>query len=490
MARLTQRIYVRQRQSNRLSNIRLAVAGLWLGGTLIALLSDWLLLGYGWGLLGGLLFMGSVIWHARVQRSLTRYQIWYRIKQDHLDRLNLNWDALPSPTIPLQAAHPFEIDLDLLDVNRLLDTATSREGSQRLHTWLLNLKPDEQTIQQRQGWVIALAPQIIFRDKLRLVAQVAATGRHRQWSSTVLQAWVAETPQIQQRTIVLMLLSGLALVNIPLFVLFSAGRIPPLFLLTWLPYVLLFLSQSRNLFDEHANLLNALQQFNAILGYIENNQTRLLGTLYTLCEPILRDRPSRLLRRLGWLVGAAGIQRNVIAWGLINAAIPWDIAVAWGLDRQRNRLKERLPRWLDTWHELEALSSLANFAYLHPEYPMAEIEPGAVLQAQAIGHPLIRHERRVTNDFAVTHLGEVIIITGSNMAGKSSFLRTLGVNLSLAYAGSVVAAEHFSVGLFRVFTCIRVTDSLNDGISYFYAEVKRLRALLDALDSDDALPLF
>jgi DNA mismatch repair ATPase MutS len=96
----------------------------------------------------------------------------------------------------------------------------------------------------------------------------------------------------------------------------------------------------------------------------------------------------------------------------------------------------------------------------------------------------------VSNDFAFQEMGQTIILTGSNMSGKSTFLRSLGVNLSLAYAGSVVNARQLNVGLLRLFTCIRVTDSVTDGISYFYAEVRRLKALLDNLQDSDAMPLF
>jgi DNA mismatch repair ATPase MutS len=107
-----------------------------------------------------------------------------------------------------------------------------------------------------------------------------------------------------------------------------------------------------------------------------------------------------------------------------------------------------------------------------------------------LGHPLIPDEKKVTNDFTINELGEVIIITGSNMAGKSTFLRILGVNLCLAYAGGPVNASMLQTSLFRLFTCIRVADSVIDGYSYFYAEVKRLRALLDALAEPDQLPVF
>jgi DNA mismatch repair ATPase MutS len=119
-----------------------------------------------------------------------------------------------------------------------------------------------------------------------------------------------------------------------------------------------------------------------------------------------------------------------------------------------------------------------------------QIPPCELFRANGLGHPLIRDEKKVTNDFKIDKSGEVLILTGSNMAGKSTFLRTIGVNLCLAYAGGPVNARHMQTSLFRLFTCIRVTDSVTDGYSYFYAEVRRLRALLDALNQPEKLPLF
>jgi DNA mismatch repair ATPase MutS len=114
----------------------------------------------------------------------------------------------------------------------------------------------------------------------------------------------------------------------------------------------------------------------------------------------------------------------------------------------------------------------------------------AMFEGVALGHPLIPVEKKVTNSFTLNERGEIVIITGSNMAGKSTFLRTLGINLCLAYAGGPVNAERLQLSLFRLFTCIRVTDSVTEGYSYFYAEVRRLRALLSAVALPDQPPLF
>ncbi len=175
---------------------------------------------------------------------------------------------------------------------------------------------------------------------------------------------------------------------------------------------------------------------------------------------------------------------------LFSAALPWDLFVVHALNRSRLALAARLPEWLDVWYELEALCSLATFGYLNPKTVFPTWSGGDPLfEAQDLGHPLIPAGERVSNDFVLHQPGELALITGSNMSGKSTFLRTVGINLCLAYAGGTVCARSFRVAPLRLFTCIRITDSLADGISYFYAEVKCLKALLDALEQDHAYPV-
>jgi DNA mismatch repair ATPase MutS len=165
------------------------------------------------------------------------------------------------------------------------------------------------------------------------------------------------------------------------------------------------------------------------------------------------------------------------------------------LEQCKRDLNTLLPAWLDTWYELEALSSLATFAYLNPGTTFPRVEPGPspaglLFHARDLGHPLIPAGQRVGNDFALDELGRVILITGSNMAGKSSFLRALGVNLCLAFAGGPVVAQEMVTRLFRLYTSMRLTDSVTDGYSFFYAEVRRLKALLMELEQGEERPLF
>ena len=187
-----------------------------------------------------------------------------------------------------------------------------------------------------------------------------------------------------------------------------------------------------------------------------------------------------------------GIRQNPFLGFLINVIVPWDLLVATFLRRCQAQLKNKLPGWLSVWNELEALSSLANFAYLNPgllTFPTIEPAESACFESQNLAHPLIPDSKRVGNDFKFDHLGQLVIITGSNMAGKSSFLRTVGLNLALAYAGGPVMASSFSASLFRLACSIRINDSLQDGFSFFYAEVQRLKSILDAFRAEETRPL-
>ena len=220
--------------------------------------------------------------------------------------------------------------------------------------------------------------------------------------------------------------------------------------------------------------------------------------LARLCASFQKSgrRPSRYLRRIGFLAGAAAYsQTNEVMWLLLNSIVPWDMYFFYRLEHYKEEVRERLAGWTDTFYELEALSSLASFAWLNPGYRFPDIlQPGssgsrALFHAESLGHPLLPRKARVCNDFELREKGELTIITGSNMSGKSTFLRTVGINLALAFAGGPVNAAELQTVPFRLYTCINVTDSLSDSISYFYAEVKRLKALLNELELEHEYPV-
>jgi hypothetical protein len=421
--------------------------------------------------------------------------------------MTLDWQAIPPATTGrADQNHPFARDLDLTgeySIHRLLDTAVSREGSDRLRTWLLDQQPDLTTIQTRQARVRVLTSLTYFRDKLTLSGTLASTGAAGWWHGDRLLAWLAQDNQPQRLRPLLLGAALLAVTNIILVVLNSLGQLPNYWIVTTVLYVALLLFTWREvagLFENALTLQNGLRRIEAVFRHLEAFPLSRYESLRTLCAPFIepKGRPSASLKRIGRLVIGIGLTQNPFIGTVLNLILPWNLFFAHRLRRYKADLAGDLPGWLDIWFELEALSSLATFAYLNPDYHFPEIEPptatqngrgSPIFEAEGLGHPLIPAGQKVRNDFSFEHLGEMGIITGSNMAGKSSFLRTMGVNLRLAFVGGPVDAVAWRSTLFRLFTSLAVSDSVTDGISFFYAEVKRLKALLNALEQADGLAL-
>ena len=277
-----------------------------------------------------------------------------------------------------------------------------------------------------------------------------------------------------------------------------AGLLPPLWIATFLVYFGIQSYRFRELsevFGESYDLAHRLGQIKRVLTRLEIYPFTSGGELARICTPLRsgKERPSMILRRIERIASAASIHGNPFLSLVLNILMPWDLFFAYQLEQFKIRLQLVLPGWLEAWYEMEALSSLAEFSYQNPSYTfptLNKIDAEPVFEAQSLGHPLIPYPTRVTNDFRLEHLGDVILITGSNMSGKSTFLRTVGANLVLAFCGSVTAADRLATLPFRLFASMNVSDSLSDGISYFYAEVRRLRELLEALQDRQAAPLF
>ncbi|HYL81734.1 MAG TPA: MutS family DNA mismatch repair protein, partial [Candidatus Acidoferrum sp.] len=236
----------------------------------------------------------------------------------------------------------------------------------------------------------------------------------------------------------------------------------------------------------------------AVFRLLESRSYHATPDLDRVCAPVLaaHPRPSDVIHRLARVCQALSVKAHPLVHLAANAAGPWDLYWTRRLEDLHRQVEESLPVWLETLAELEAASALATFAYLHPTYcwpaPITNTGNGqpAVIESRALGHPLIAESHCVTNDADLRGLGRILIITGSNMSGKSTFLRTLGINTCLAQAGAPVCAAVFRWTWVRLACCIRVDDSLEAGLSFFYAEVKRLKRLLDAASDRSAPPVF
>ena len=488
--------------SRRLSWYRLI--NFLIGGTLVFVSFFWISANLAWLVAAIAVISFSIIawYHHRLARGIRRYQIWLEIKKSQIARMELDWEKIPQSMLqsPLSDLS-FEKDLDITgrrSIHQLIDISISREGSRRLAAWLLQKAPDLSAILRRQRVIRELVSLTRFRNRLllnfRLVSEVQLDGKK-------LLDWLHSAPPAKSMNKLAAISSVLAALNITLFLWHKLADIPPFWMLSLFIYVVFYLSNLKLLkhfFDVIAQLDDELSKFRQILKFLETYPYGDNHNLRALCTPFIEHEtlPSRQLRKIKIVSTAIGLRMNPIMAIFLNIGFPWDFLFSVLTHRYRDTLAKQLPLWLDVWEKLEASISLAEFAYLNPEYIFPEFSSDRgnknqpVFAARDLGHPLIPAEQKVCNDFSLDKSGEANIITGSNMSGKSSFLKSIGVNLCLAYAGGPVNAGSFQSSLFRVFTCIKINDSIVDGFSFFYAEVKRLKTLLDALQASHPFPLF
>jgi hypothetical protein len=229
-------------------------------------------------------------------------------------------------------------------------------------------------------------------------------------------------------------------------------------------------------FSGSANLLNA---YSGIIEWTEkiNWKSKYIKTFFTTSAA---DRPvSREIKDLAAIIQAFDARLNMIVGLLLNVFFVWDLRCAIRLDKWYKGSSAHILQGLERISQFEELISFATLAYNEPEWTFPEIATAYGLKAQHIGHPLIEPEKRISNDYALSYKPTVDIVTGSNMAGKSTFLRTLGVNMVLAFSGAPVCAKALSLSIFQVLSYMRIKDSLNDQTSTFKAELNRLKMILE-----------
>jgi len=504
ISRLARRIAILDKRSNRYSWTRVAI---FFGGVILSIVGYFIArwwLAIALALLAIIAFSVAAYFQGKIDRSIVRHKVWSSIKFAHIARMRIDWNAIPAVrATSLQKDHPFESDLDITgnhSLHQLVNTAISGEGTRRLREWLLNTNPDLATIQQRQTLVRELLLMTRFRDKLTLRSVLASRQITEQLEGDRLTTWLNQMSGTPALPSLLWGSIALNVITLILAILNIIGVLPSLWIASLLCSLFLFLNTKKirgDLFEDAYYLRDAFATMSTVFEYLEQYPYGNKSHVKKLCEPFFADkehRPSQLIRGIAHIASAATLAKNPYFWLPVNALVPWDTYCAYRLRQYKTQVAAYIPVWLNIWFELEALNSLATFSYLNPSYILPRVSADSTQEKQPfaateLGHPLLPDNQKVTNDFIFEKQGEVVIITGSNMSGKSTFLRTLGINLCLAFAGGPVNASSFHTILFRLFTCIKVSDSVTDGYSYFYAEVRRLKALLTELQQN-GYPLF
>jgi DNA mismatch repair ATPase MutS len=226
-----------------------------------------------------------------------------------------------------------------------------------------------------------------------------------------------------------------------------------------------------------------LKAYSGIIGDIENEPFESAELIRLKKDLYLKERnASQYIKRLAVLMEFFDSRASDILSFLISNTLFWELHCVYRIEKWREETVPVIRRWFDVIAAFETLTTFANLHFNNPQWVFPEIrEKEFTLKAAAAGHPLIHQKERVCNDIALEKEGSILLVTGPNMAGKSTFLRTVGVNAVLALAGAPVCAETFELSPFQLLTSMQSTDSLDKHLSLFYAELQRLKMVLDGV---------
>lgn len=418
--------------------------------------------------------------HLAKQQYLLNLEL---INQNEIKAGEGDFSIFPDGSSFIAKGHDFSYDTDIFGPGSLfqfLNRTCTGYGSEVLACWLSDPYELRTVLKERQQTVAEIGLKIIWRQSF------LATGINRNLDRNNILGmtkWLAvgqKNKSSAVRRICLLALPSLACITLLLTV---AGLVHySIFVSIFLANLLIVFVNLKNTQSVHEELTgryNFLSSLGSLIELIESEQFE-----STLIEKMKEDiKGSKLsaekaLKELSGIIRAFDSRLNIFVGFIFNGLFLWDLHCLRKLDGWKAAYGKKFPAWLDMLGQVDAFISLGNYAYNNPEFvyplPSDDMTP---FKARQLGHPLIDNSKRVCNDFVLPSKGMICIITGANMAGKSTFLRTVAVNMILAMVGAPVCAVEMKFLPTRLFTSMRTTDSLTSNESYFYAELKRLRQL-------------
>ena len=390
------------------------------------------------------------------------------------------------------AAHDYTADLDIFGNKSLfsyIDRTSTAVGRQRLADWLRRPLAGVDAIHSRQEAVRELAGLTELR--LHFCAEGMVSGERVDDAAT---AGSNLSGKIFSRS----RWAVFAVNTLPyVYVALALGTLawpvagPIIGLLFCLCFLFsLFIAQRVTLTQQRLEKgLHSIGKYERLIAALESEhfESVALQELVYAMQPVGEEKASVCLHRLHRYIDNLNQRNNAIAFLFLNGFLLWDCRQLLSLDRWVLRHAKEVLRWLDAVARFDALSSLASFSYNHPDYAFPSVVDSdkPVYWARRMGHPLIDPAQCVRNDVEMPCRPSFLIITGANMAGKSTFLRTIGINLILAQSGNVVCSRYFAFQPMTLFTSMRTTDSLSKDTSYFHAELLRLQQLVNIAQQED-----
>jgi hypothetical protein len=437
-----------------------------------------------------LLFGYLALRHERVRGKLRYTTVLRDINSKGMERIAGRWVAFTEAGAAFRDDdHPYASDLDLFGQGSLfqwINSAHTTLGQASLAGLLKQAPSAPAEIAARQEAVTELAGKLAWRQRFEAEGLLV---RDKLEPTAPLLEWAEESHPAYLQPAVTLCIRLLPAITLCTVALYAAHRVP------WPVPVLLGILQAlllRLYGKERSRVLSIVHRFEPSLRTYSRMLARFEHRPFH--APWLQVRQGRLrdaagrsayaqIHRLSVLADRISNRENAM-FLIVNILTLWDYHCMVALEAWKKESGRRLRTWLEVLAELEALSSLANIRFEHPDWVMPEVVDSELgLSAQALGHPLIPHGR-VCNDFDLRAPARISVITGSNMSGKSTFLRTVGINLVLAYAGAPVCAAMFRCSRMSLWTSMRVSDNLEQNVSSFYAELLRIKRIVEAARSE------
>ena len=416
-----------------------------------------------------------------------------RIIQEELQALSGDYSSFEDGKEYVNPEHPYSFDLDIFGRRSLfqsINRTCTFFGKNRLAEWLQNHLHEKTSIEKRQEMVREISEHTLFREQFR----VAGLVHHGQSSDgEKIQAWSQSPAQYLHAGWVKTFIWGVPVINSLLLITSLAGWIS----FSWLGLsfgIFLVLSfgiikRATYIQETYGKQLKSLNGYARLIALAKAENWKSAGMQELMERFNLNGQsPIQALQQLSKELDRLDLRNNQFLYVLLEGSIFFQLQEIVRIERWKVRYGQHISEWLETVGELDALCSLGTFAYNHPQYTYPELteKPFCFLATQ-MGHPLMPASQCVKNDATIPSRPFFLIITGANMAGKSTYLRTIGVNYLLACIGASVCCEKLKLHPNQLITSLRTSDSLSDNESYFFAELKRLKRIIDLLNQGQQL---
>jgi hypothetical protein len=409
------------------------------------------------------------------------------INEDELKALAHNYYHFADGLEHLLKEHLYANDLDIFgraSLFQYLNRTGSEMGSSVMADWLLH-GADTNMLQQRQVGVKELSAVTEWRQQLQAFAKekkIQAATKNR------LQQWFAEPDQFSSRKYWSWLSYILPAIILTIVALNIAGIVPyQIRNMALLVFGIIAWFFYKKAAPVHVHLSKMFEELEVLADSIELIEKKDFKSelLVQMQEQFLQKNhtASGGLKELKTILERLDLRYNPVVFVPLAILLQWDLQQVLKLEKWKKQHHENALQWFDTLAQFEALSSLATLSFNHPQwcFPVFK-EPHFFIEGNQIGHPLINAAKRVNNDIYINSSGEIMLITGSNMAGKSTYLRSIGINVVLAMAGAPVCAESFCLSPVQIISSMRIADNLEESTSTFYAELKKLKTVIDLVN--------